>query len=168
MPAATPLRLAASMGGCLSRLNFQAAPGSLEEIQKEVRCGLKCGCLQGLPLRPPCTSHDAAELAAAIGRTSRCNAEQAGLGTAVATDRRCPPATAAASTEPVHACTSCILLPHGRPLDSLLRPCRCPLPLPQARHNTLNDHKAQRPAGPPQRLTTEQRVMGTTSEDTWT
>lgn len=24
------------MGGCLSRLNFEAAPGSLEEIQKEV------------------------------------------------------------------------------------------------------------------------------------
>lgn len=25
------------MGGCLSRLNFKAAPGSLEELQKEVR-----------------------------------------------------------------------------------------------------------------------------------
>ncbi|PRW44540.1 hypothetical protein C2E21_6537 [Chlorella sorokiniana] len=60
------------MGGCLSRLNFAAAPGSLEEIQKE------------------------------------------------------------------------------------------------AQHNTLNDHKAKPAAGPPQRLTTEQRVMGTTNEDTWT
>lgn len=38
----------------------------------------------------------------------------------------------------------------------------------QAEHNTLNDHTPKPPPGPPQRLTTEQRVMGTTNEDTWT
>ncbi len=31
------LRAATEMGACLSRLNFAAAPGSLEEIKKEAR-----------------------------------------------------------------------------------------------------------------------------------
>lgn len=68
---------------------------------------------------------------------------------------RWPPAAA--------ACRHCPLPSRTAPLTTLSSTSAA-----QAQHNTLNDHKPAVPAGPQQRLTTEQRVMGTTGEDTWT